>query len=119
MNVYFRILRFRQQPGPFLKVEVLAMLQAKSQEVIVSRKPCKMEDQLLRSPSKGRIVTQTIRPKPVGGDRAVGNYLFANGVIDRKVFVSEELQQRQSLALRQFLRRNRGSVHQAHASERQ
>src|SRR5207248_6457296 len=63
-----------------------------------------MMDDLQGAPAHDRITAQHVRMEPLAGHRAVGENLFPDHLVDGRVFIHQQANQRGSLTLGQSLR---------------
>src|SRR5581483_10041030 len=103
LDVDVWILRLREQPGGFLEVQVLALLEAEGEKPVVSRPAGEILDDFLGTPAEGGIGAERVRPQPVDGVLAAGKNLVADDLVDGGVFVAEEIDEGGLLAFREWL----------------
>src|SRR5437588_12508074 len=95
---------FGEQPRGFLKVKILAVLQAKRQETIVPGLAVEVRNDLLRAPAQDRVAAQDVGSEPPRGLRTVRKDFFPHRLIDSGVLIGQQVEKGSSSALRELFR---------------
>jgi len=102
VKVDVRVLSARQQTGPLLQVEFLAISQAKREKRFVIVLTGKMGNDLEGAAAQNGVGAQEMGLEPFGGVLSVGEELIANGAVNGRVIIREERNKGISLFFREL-----------------
>ena len=108
LDVDVRVVSLRQQPRALFEIEILAVLQAESQEVVVCRLAIEMADDFLRAPPPDRIAVQRAWTQPGARGFSTRKDFLAHRFVNRRVLVAQQIEQGRLFAFAQFTDRGFG-----------
>jgi hypothetical protein len=104
LGIDVRILRLCQEKRPEFDVQFFTLRQAKCQETIVGGVARQVLNDLEGATAENGIAAEGGRLKPAGGGEAVTENLRANRVVDRSIFVCQQIHECLLFALTRFWR---------------